>query len=89
VICWAFRKNRNKACFEKIFLKTPIELICHSNVAALRQGADALLNLALGAGARSGDNLSEGGLRRLTDNSATDGAMEVDRGSEVSEDLDE
>jgi hypothetical protein len=37
---------------------------------------------------RSGDNPSEGGLRRLTANSATDGTMEVDTDSEDSEDLD-
>jgi hypothetical protein len=27
-ICWSIWKTRNKACFEKIMLKNPIEILC-------------------------------------------------------------
>jgi hypothetical protein len=64
VICRAIWKTRNNSCFERKHLKNTADLIClaaafmkywtglHSDVdaAQLQQGADALLNLALGAG---------------------------------------
>jgi hypothetical protein len=27
-ICWSIWKSRNKACFEKIMIKNPIEILC-------------------------------------------------------------
>lgn len=30
-ICWAIWKSRNKACFEKKILKSPLEIICHAS----------------------------------------------------------
>jgi hypothetical protein len=69
-ICWAIWKARNKACFEKIYQKNPVDLIYHTVVfmkywagahsteeaAQLNRGADALLSLAAGMlNRRSGD----------------------------------
>jgi hypothetical protein len=56
-ICWAIWKARNKACFDKIYTKNPVELMFHAVVfmkywagshsaaeaSQLNQGADALL----------------------------------------------
>jgi len=28
-ICWAIRKARNKACFEKVIIKSPLDIIYH------------------------------------------------------------
>ena len=28
-ICWAIWKSRNKACFDKIIIKSPLDIICH------------------------------------------------------------
>lgn len=30
-LCWAIWKSRNKACFEKIPLKSPLEILCHAS----------------------------------------------------------
>jgi hypothetical protein len=30
-LCWAIWKSHNKACFEKISLKSPLEILCHAS----------------------------------------------------------
>ena len=30
-ICWAIWKSRNKACFDKEIIKSPLEILCHAN----------------------------------------------------------
>jgi hypothetical protein len=30
-LCWVIWKSRNKACFEKILLKSPLEILCHAS----------------------------------------------------------
>ena len=30
-ICWATWKSRNKACFDKKIIKSPLEILCHAN----------------------------------------------------------
>jgi len=29
-ICWAIWKGRNKACFNEVVIKNPIEILCHA-----------------------------------------------------------
>jgi hypothetical protein len=96
-ICWTIWKTRNRSCFEKKFLKNPVDLIylcaafmkywasLHSTADAvqLQQGADALLNLALGTSA--GRNVADTSVvHRLTNRA--DGDIEIDE-DEDSDDL--
>ena len=30
-VCWAIWKSRNKACFDKEIIKSPLEILCHAN----------------------------------------------------------
>jgi L-asparaginase/Glu-tRNA(Gln) amidotransferase subunit D len=96
-IYWAIWKTRNNSCFERKTLKNPNNLIfldvaflkywagLHSNPDStqLQQGANALLNLALGAGTRG--SAADTGVRRLTNQA--DGDMEVDE-EEDADDMD-
>jgi hypothetical protein len=64
-VCWAIWKLRNRACFDKKFINSPLDLICYSTVfmkywaglnsyadqEMIRRGVDNLL--AIAAGARS------------------------------------
>jgi hypothetical protein len=84
--------------FRKKFLKISVDLICHSaafmkywaglhsaaDAVQLQQGADALLNLALGTSARRND-ADTSGVRRLTNHAEGDMVIDED---EDTDDLD-
>jgi hypothetical protein len=66
----------NLICLAAAFMKYWVGLHSDSDATQLQQGADALLNLALGVGAGAGGNDAVAGPRRLTN--PADGDMEVD-----------
>jgi hypothetical protein len=89
-ICWAIWKARNKACFEKIYPKNPVDLIYHTVVfmkywagahsteeaAQLNRGADALLSLAPGMLKRRSGDTDASNVPRLLNRQDDD--MDVD-----------
>jgi hypothetical protein len=61
-ICWAIWKARNKACFDKKLIKSPVDIICHAGAlmkfwtrlfaemdrATLEEGIDTMVKIAVG-----------------------------------------